>query len=273
MPEIVAVDNPELANKIIEKVLAGVETVEEAAAQYGVAFTDLPDTHVELPGGFLDADGNLIRTAEVRELTGFDEEALAKAATPAKVMHLLLTRGVVAVGGQKPDQGLFNTLLAGDRDALLLAIRKATYGTDIDFNILCPECGEEVEIKIDLNQDVKFKTLEEAGDRYFEVDLRNGTASVRLPQGDAQRALLQAEDKTYAELNTILLRWCVDTINDFPVVSEDSVRKLSIKDREKILEEIAKRNPGPKLNEVKKACPSCEEDIDMPLTLNGLFRF
>jgi hypothetical protein len=170
VPEIVASDNPELANKIIEKVLAG-DSVTEAAALYGVAFTDLPDTHVELPGGFLDSDGTLVRTAEVRELTGFDEEALAKAATPAKVMHLLLQRGVVKVGDQKPDQSTFNSLLAGDRDMLLLAIRKATYGPDIDFTVICPECGETVDLNIDLN-DVEVKTLSEASDRYFDVDLR-----------------------------------------------------------------------------------------------------
>ena len=273
MPEIVASDNPELANQIIERVISGGVTVAEAATEFGVAFTDLPDTHVELPGGFLDSDGNLIRTAEVRELTGFDEEALAKAATPAKVMHLLLQRGVVKVGDIKPDQSTFNTLLAGDRDTLLLAIRKATYGVDLDFTVICPDCGETVDLKIDLDKDVEMKTLAEASDRYFEVTLRKGTAMVRLPQGDAQRALLQSEDKTYAELNTLLLRWCVDSINDFPVVGEDSVRVLSIKDREKILEEITKRNPGPQLSEVKKACPSCEEDINLPLTLAGLFRF
>ena len=272
MPEIIAVDNPDLANQIIEKVLAG-ETVPEVAAELGVAFTDLPDTHVVLPGGFLTSDGEVIRSAEVRELTGFDEEALSKAVSPAKVMNTLLQRGVVKVGDEKPTQDTFNALLAGDRDMLLLAIRKATYGTDLEYTLICPNCGEEVDVTIDLNKDVEIKRVEDKEDRYFDVTLRNGVAKVRLPDGTAQRALLQTEGKTYAELNTILLRHCISEINDFPVTGEDSVRKLTIKDREKILEEIGKRNPGPQMNEVKKACPSCEEDIDLPLTLSGLFRF
>jgi hypothetical protein len=272
--EIVAADNPALANQIIDKVLAGVETASEVrASELGVAFTDLPDTHVELPGGFLTSDGVVTRSAEVRELTGFDEEALAKAGTAGKVMSSLLTRGVVKVGDEKPTQDTFNSLLAGDRDTLLLAIRRVTYGSEVEFQLMCPECGEVVDIKIDLANDVKYKRLDDDSERRFNVSLRHSTALVALPNGSAQRALLQAEDKTFAELNTILLRHCVLEVDDFPVVSEDSVRKLSIKDRETILDELAKRSPGPDLSGVKKACPSCEEDINIPLTLSGLFRF
>lgn len=272
MPEIVAADNPQLANNIIDRVLAG-ETPQEVAVELGVAFTDLPDTHVELPGGFLTSDGAIVRSAEVRELTGFDEEAMAKAGTSAKIMSLLLQRGVVKVGEEKPNQDTFNNLLAGDRDALLLAVRRVTYGSELEYQLVCPECRETVDVKIDLSTDVEYRRLDDDSERRFVMDLRGGTAVVALPNGSAQRALLQAEDKTYAELNTLLLRHCVLEVNDFPVVNEDSVRKLSIKDREAILDELAKRSPGPDLNGVKKACPSCEEDINIPLTLSGLFRF
>jgi hypothetical protein len=272
VPEIIASDNPVLANQIIDKVLAG-ETPKDAAIELGIAFTDLPDTHVELPGGFLASDGTIIRTAEVRELTGFDEEALAKAGSSAKVMSILLQRGVVKVGDEKPTQETFTGLLAGDRDALLLAVRRVTYGAEVEYQLMCPFCGQTIELAVDLAKDVEYKRLEEDAERRFVVDLSNGTALVALPNGGAQRALLQAEGKTFAELNTILLRHCVLEIDDFPVVNEDSVRKLKIKDRETILEELAKRAPGPDLNGVKKACPSCEEDIDLPLTLTGLFRF
>lgn len=275
MPEIVAAENPALANQLIEKMLSE-DTAEVAPSvpQTGKAFTDLPDTHVTLPGGYLTSDGDLVREAEVRELTGFDEEALAKASSPAKVMYTLLQRGVVSVGGQKPDQSVLNDLLAADRDTLLLAIRKATYGADVELTgLTCPHCQEVVDIVIDLNADVEMKVLENPEDRQFIVDLSRGEALVNLPDGNVQRAVLLAEDKTIAELSTILLRHCVVEIDGFPVISEDSVRRLSVRDREKINDAIAERNPGPQLSAVKKACPSCEEVIELPLSLAGLFRF
>jgi hypothetical protein len=43
-------------------------------------------------------------------------------------------------------------------------------------------------------------------------------------------------------------------------------------DRTKIVDEIIKRNPGPRLGEVKKACQACGEDILLPLSLLDLFR-
>lgn len=270
MPDIVAADNPELANQIVTKVLAGEEVAEPES---GVAFTDLPDTYVSLPGGLLTLDGDLVREAEVRELTGFDEEALSRATTLGKQMTLLLNRAVVSVGGQKPDQGLLNTLLAADRDTLLLAIRKVTWGAELDLEVMCPACESEQEVKVDLNKDVEVKRLDSPADREFTVELSRGrTATVQLPNGETQRSVIQSEDKTSAELNTLLLKGCIVNIDGDPVFSIDQVRKLSMRDRTSILAEIAERNPGPKLNEVAKTCSACGEEIALPLTLAGLFR-
>jgi hypothetical protein len=57
-----------------------------------------------------------------------------------------------------------------------------------------------------------------------------------------------------------------------PVVGQSQVRNLGIKDRRDILEEIAKRNPGPQLSEIKKACDTCGLEVELPLTLADLFR-
>lgn len=271
MPDIVAADNPELANQIVNKILSGEEP---SALDEAPSFTDLPDTHVSLPGGLLTLDGDLIREAEVRELTGFDEEALSRATSLGKQMTLLLNRAVVSVGGQKPDQGLLNSLLAADRDTLLLAIRKVTWGAEIELEVACPSCESEQELSVDLDKDVEVKRLDSPSDREFTVELSRGRiAAVQLPNGEAQRAVIQSEDKTPAELNTMLLKGCIINIDGEPVFAVDQVRKLAMRDRTKILAEIAERNPGPRLNEISKPCPSCGEEIPLPLTLAGLFRF
>jgi hypothetical protein len=47
---------------------------------------------------------------------------------------------------------------------------------------------------------------------------------------------------------------------------------LTMSDRTKIIEEILKRNPGPRLGEVTKLCKACGESISTPLSLLDLFQ-
>jgi hypothetical protein len=95
---------------------------------------------------------------------------------------------------------------------------------------------------------------------------------VSLPTGSTQKAIVTATNKTSAELDTILLKNCIESINDVPVLSMDDVRKLSLKDRRDILEEITNRNPGPQLSQIKIPCQSCGTEVPLPLTLAELFR-
>ena len=60
-------------------------------------------------------------------------------------------------------------------------------------------------------------------------------------------------------------------LNDVPIMNPNTIRNFGIKDRRNILDEIAKRNPGPQLSEIKKIA-SCGEEVYLPLTLAELFR-
>ncbi|NDH65496.1 MAG: hypothetical protein EBY26_03840 [Microbacteriaceae bacterium] len=268
MTEFVKAD-PTTAEDALNNVL-NVGKIEEPKS--GVAYTDLPDTHVTLPGGYVTDDGDLVREAEVRELNGYDEEAIARAGSTAKIMLTLLQRAVVKIGDEKASADILNSLLAADRDSLLLAIRRVTFGNVLDGKVTCTSCGIEQDVSIDLTTDVENKVLENAGDRDFTVTLANGEAKVTLPTGLVQRIISNAGDKSMAELNTMLLRGCVLSINGMPVFKDEQIKGLSIRDRETILTELSERNPGPRLHEVKKPCSSCEQEIEMPLTLASLFR-
>ena len=73
---------------------------------------DLPDTSVTLPAGAV-IDGKVYTTAEVRELTGEDEEALAKArmtGNGAKFVSVLLQRGTVSIGPKPSTSEIFQDL-------------------------------------------------------------------------------------------------------------------------------------------------------------------
>lgn len=268
-----AAENPAMANKILEDV-NNLVNQEVMGSIPQVVIPSLPDTEVVLPAGFVDPfEGKVIKTAEVRELNGADEEAIVKISDPGKALLAILERGTVSVGGQPVDKAVLNSLLAGDREALLLAIRKATFGSEVEVSTVCDRCPEVQVFKIDLDKDVEVKELADPiNDRRFTVELKAGLAKVNLPSGDVQTKLINSTDKNSAELDTLLLSSCVTEIKDQPVLDSSRIRSLGITDRRTLLEEIAKRNPGPQLSEIKKACKNCGQEVLLPLTLAELFR-
>ena len=268
-----AAANPALANKIVNEALTVVP--QEAEGQpTTIVIPSLPETTITLPAGLYDSfEGTLVTTAEVRELNGADEEAIVKINEPGKALFAILERATVSIGDKPATKDVLNSLLAGDREALLLAIRIATFGPEIEVESVCSRCPELQTFTVDLTKDVEMKELKDKiSDRYFALNLKAGEVLVQLPTGETQNKLINSPNKNSAELDTILLANCVSDIGGQPVLSEASVRKLGIKDRREILEEIAKRNPGPQLSEIKKACGTCGQEVQLPLTLAELFQ-
>lgn len=229
---------------------------------------------VTLPGGFIEANGEVIKTVEVRELNGADEEAIARAGTTSTALNVLLQRGLSKIGGRDATRDDLDLLLSGDRDAILLGIRKVTFGNDINLEgVTCTNCRENQTVVVNLVDDVPVRTLEDpVNDRMWEVETKKGSVVVALPTGITQKKLIDNVDKTTAEINTLLLSGCVMSINGRPSAGATSVLSLGAADRSKIVKEIIDRNPGPRLGEVSKACQACGEDISLPLSLLDLFR-
>jgi hypothetical protein len=262
--------NPDLANKLVKQAteLSDQEVMVNAVKP---PVTLPPATDVDLPGGLLDPFSGMIYTAEVRELTGVDEEAISKIPDVAKSLLAILERATVKIGEEKASKDLIDSLLAGDREMLLLAIRKATFGNEVKLGPgLCPHCEEEQIFNVDLSKDVPIKRLE--GDVEFTVECKVGKVLVTLPKGSTQKAIVESTNRTSAELDTIMLKSCVISINGQDVINPDVVRNLGMLDRRTILKEIADRNPGPQLGELKKECKSCGQEVPLPLSLADLFR-
>jgi hypothetical protein len=266
--QISAAANPALANKLVEEALSEQAVAVPAPA---VKIQLPPDTQVELPGGLFDPFEGTITTAEIRELNGADEEAISKINDAGKALLAILERATVKIGDKPADKETLDSLLAGDREMILLAIRKATFGTEIKLELNCPFCNQEQIFNIDLDKDVEVKKLE-GDDIRFEVDCKIGTVVLSLPNGATQRALVSSNDKTSAELDTVVLKSCISSINGMPILNIQQVRDLSVKDRRELLSKISDRNPGPQLSEIKKECMSCGQGVPLPLTLADLFR-
>jgi hypothetical protein len=264
-----AAQDPALATKLAADAIQLAN--QEVAISDEIDIQLPPDTAVNLPGGLLDPLDGLTTTAEIRELNGADEEAIAKTADMGKGLLTILERATVKIGDKKATKEDLDSLLAGDREMILLAIRKATFGSVIKLGPgACPHCEEEQIFEINLTKDVKVKELEN-NERSFTLDCKVGKVQVNLPDGGTQKEIVNSSNKTSAELDTILLKSCIASINGIPVMSVQQVRDLSINDRRKILNAISDRNPGPQLSEVKKNCQACGQEVPLPLTLADLF--
>jgi hypothetical protein len=261
-----ASDNPQLANQLLNSVAETEQPVEEAQ------IVPPSDTTVSLPGGYTTLAGEVYRTAEVRELNGKDEEAIARVGGSGKVFSTILSRGVVSVGDLPATEKILDDLLAGDRDALLIGIYKATFGNTAELGAYCQGCKDIKTVALDMTEDIHMKVLADPSDRRFTVKGRKNEYLVALPTGITQKELASNTDRTYAENLTLLLEQTVLEINGRPVVSKSQVQALGIVDRQLLTEAIAERNPGPQFQEIVVTCPDCESEVQVPISLGTLFR-
>lgn len=301
IPEV-ADHNPQLsgddekAKQAVADTLAGKTTIsgtENPAAVAGAAKgvldaanpkpePEMPnDDLVTLPGGLKHKD-TVITSVTIRELTGADEEALAAASRQGNIFHFMdvvLQRGTVRFGQESPDDTpkLLKESLVGDRDAILLAIRRTTFGEEIDmFDWVCPVCSVPTQIKADVSDiPVRKPDLE----REFEVPLRHGRrAVVRLANGGDQLAVFDQDDLTTAQRNSILLSRTVRYLDQADGTRQNIVgfsstitRNLPIKDRQDILSQLASRQPGPRFNELTFRHEACGQEVPLVISIGHLF--
>lgn len=272
MSEFVRVDpteNPEQANAQIEAILSDSGPGREPDPK--PTLEPPPDSVFKLPGTG--------QSVEVRELTGADEEALARVqGTFARWISTLLELAVEKIDGETADKDAIGRLLVGDRDYLLMAIRKVTWGPEIELeDIKCSNCGELFDC-VAHTDDIPIKPLQDRSEATFTVELRNGRkANVRLPNGHDQAVYLEKEDTSNAQRNTLLLQRCVENVTDahgveMPIEGFPSlVRDMSLPDRMHLLREINNRMPGARYNEVPVKHDDCGETTVIAIGPAALF--
>jgi len=260
----------ELNNDLINKVLQSTETQNTSP----LIINTPSDTLVNLPAGFITPAGEVIRTAEVRELNGKDEEVIGKSNNIGKAFNTILNRAVVKLGDLPVTEPLLDSLLSGDRDALMLGIFKVTFGKVTEVSTYCVGCDDFKDVEIDVDRDIKVKILVDSiVDRVFTVQGKSSVYEVTLPTGVVQKELATSTDRNGAELTTTLLQHTILEIDGKPVMGKAQVQAIGLVDRKKIGDEIAKRIPGPQFDDIVIDCPDCEGKVVVPINLGTLFRF
>jgi hypothetical protein len=271
-------DNPEQANQEIKSI------IDSTVSDYPTPEFP-PDDVVTLPGGLI-KDGRVIKDVVVQELTGEHEEALARVSSPQnynpfRFLDTLLECGTVSIGDSGDVKKTLKDLLIGDRDAVLLGIRRATYGNEIKLTDWdCPNCGQRASLTMGL-EDIPVTELGDVeAESVFDLELRRGRrARVRLANGHDHAAVFESMKYTAAERDTIMLSRCVLTLTQadgterslagFPSLA----RGMAMPDRQKIIRELNKRAPGPRFNEIPYTHDACGSEVKLAVTIDDLFLY
>lgn len=215
---------------------------------------------VSLPHG-LWLDGVRHIEAALRPLTGADELFLAEGGaglTKAERITALLARCVGRIGGiSAPSIDDVRALSAGDREALLLHLRRISLGSGIDCVASCPApgCGEAMDLSLNVSDllvpaiaadaAVEEEILTEAGWRvtYRAVDGADLEAVAPLARGDPAAAARRLLDR------------CTLDIADragAPVARDKALPAL-----ERLLPELlSRRDPQAEIR-LSLDCPAC----------------
>lgn len=267
---ISAAEQPDAATKATKAVL-------DADSFSGMPVIRPPDdNHVSLARG-IQRGGQWLCDAEVRELNGTDEEELARTGTNwARFLAVLVQRGTVSIGSEPMSPAVASELLIGDREMLILGIRRATFGNDIEISsFICPHCDESIELTVHLDS-IPVQELKASATGEYTVRLRDGSSAVvRLPTGADQDFVLGRQQWTTAQQNSEMLGRCVLRIEnpsgETTDVDAKAVRELGMADRNTILKFLSDTQPGPRYNEVSFTHESCGREVPLPITMASLF--
>lgn len=204
----------------------------------------------DLLAGYVDKDGITHKTFTLREMTGADEEYINRSdirTNGAKVSTALLSRCVQSVGtltrksvGNPKDwENIFKEMYTGDRDIILLELRRISMGDTIEVAHTCPNPECKAKLKTEVNID-ELEIMEFDGIREIPFELPRGykdkkgvlhkTGIMRRPNGlDGELLTPLARNNIAKAETTLLTRIC--KFDDGAYIDESVMASLSVKDR------------------------------------------
>jgi hypothetical protein len=233
---------------------------------------------VTLPGGFA-FEGDWQRTVSVRPLSGRDEAFLSeegRALLPARRVTVLLERTLGhCVPGAAVTSEFVRHLTVGDREALMLHLRRLTLGEKISCIISCPlaACGEQMDLDLkveDLLVPPNAHACGETQEAFVEGEGRRYRVLFRLPNGGDQEdaAALAAEDLEAAV--RLVMRRCVKstTLADDAEAGEVSLPPDAVRALQSVMASLDEQ--AEIVLDLK--CPACGRAFSLPFDIGDYFQ-
>lgn len=235
----------------------------------------------EFLAGYVDNDGVTHKQFTIKEITGEEEEAIAKSGVKengGKVVRTLLERCITSIGTLTPKIGqtkwreVIQGLSVADQDFALLKIRQETLGSEIEMSHKCPFCKTELTSVVDIDE---LEMIQFGGSYEIDFELpkgykdKDGTVhklgKIRYPNGFDREILDTLARNNIGTANTMLLTRCIVELGTLKV-HDGIVRALSIKDREYLLNLLKENMYGVNL-ETDIVCTSCGEGFRTTLNM------
>jgi hypothetical protein len=204
-------------------------------------------------------EGTCVRHARVRAPAATEERALfdeCEPLLPAERVTVLLAR-CAEVGGESGADAA-RSLTAGDRVALLLALRRLVCGDPMPCVLDCPwpDCGERLEIELNATELV---AQGEAGGLPHELEFGGELLAFRLPTGaDEEAAARTAVEAGLETAARELVRACLGDPPDEPAAGlEDALGRA-----------IEQADPQVEIT-LALSCPACERESRVPLDVGS----
>jgi len=213
---------------------------------------------------------------EIRPMTAKDEDILMSRAYIKKgiVINKLIESCLV-------DKSInVEELIAGDKNALMVALRITGYGSEYVVDVTCPECGSQNNYTFDLSS-LPIKTLEveptSIGNNEFEVVLpvTKKTVCVKFLDGyDEKEMNIVNERKKKSGIRnqssvTDRLKYAIISVDDIKDKNKISffVKNMPVRDSLALRKFLDSQEPGVEMKSYY-TCESCyeESEVDVPIT-------
>ena len=240
--------------------------------------TGTNDKTYDLLVGYTDEEGTVHKTFTLREMTGEDEEYIHRSdikSNGAKVSTALLSRCVTSIGsltkksvGIKKWEQIFKEILVGDRDIMLLQLRRESIGEEIEVVHTCPnpECKAKLKTVINVDE-LEIKPFDGMKEIPFELPkgytdskgITHKTGKMRRPNGLDGEVLTPVAKNNLAKAESLLLsRIC--KFDDNSYIDQSIMAKLSIKDRQYLQDLLNEHSFGVDMT-VPVMCDRCGEEF------------
>jgi hypothetical protein len=255
---------------------AEIDQAKKAVAGSVPLLPPQPDPLLELPRGLHRGD-KWETTVEVKELTGEDEEALARFTKDMDFLDAVLAYGVARIGSLdlselpvSERQGVLAQLLVGEREIIIVHIARVTFGDEKTYTFTCPDpqCETEWETTIVLSEDVKLPEMEEP----YKIQRTFTTSKGAVLTGADQMENLRLAGASAAEINTnAISQLLIKVDGQTPLDPTAVARRLAMGDRARFLAAVSDAQPSIDLD-FNIACPACKLERVVTLSLGDIFR-
>ena len=237
-----------------------------------------------LPGGYIDAEGNIYKEVVLIPLNGREEEILASSGnSSASLVTTILSSTIKRIGNISDiTSDIVGHLLVADRQYLMLKLRELTFGDFVQATLACPwpDCGERVDIdfnisNIPVKQGMQARTIHElklSEKAVLDTDWakKNNTLKFRLPNGRDQELIAPVLIDNEAEALTQLLWRCIKSLGDITDISIENIRDLTSLARMEIENKMQELSPEVEL-EMQACCPECGRKFTAPFDIQAFF--